>query len=177
MNHVAEQFVDHGLSGHLGQIVQRHVVVGNDHVIENSHGTMVLLSMKLKLKTAIQVVSSCCKCEIDISNSEICPHWGRWKPWGPCSKPCYEDGQPKPVQDRYRCWTINGVEDCGSGPGHDYYDHDERRCNKKKKCAAVCEWSDWGQWSACNPDCKQGIRLQRRTNNEDEGNGRICTFL
>ena len=28
-------------------------------------------------------------------------------------------------------------------------------------------WSEWGQWSACNPDCKQGIRLKRRTNNED----------
>ena len=114
----------------------------------------------------------------NLNYSETCPHWGRWKSWGPCSQPCYVDGQPKPVQDRYRCWTINGVEDCGTGSGHEYYDYAERPCNTDNECAAVCEWSDWGQWSACNPDCKQGIRLQRRTNNEDsEGTGWISINL
>ena len=118
------------------------------------------------------------KRRLKLNPSETCPHWGRWKPWGPCSQPCYTDGQPKPVQDRYRCWTINGVEDCGTGSGHEYYDYAERPCNTNNKCAAVCEWSDWGQWSACNPDCKQGIRLQRRTNNEDsEGTGWIYIYL
>ena len=71
------------------------------------------------------------------------------------------------MQDRYRCLNINGVEDCGSGPGNPNYDHGERICKNIEKCKAVCEWSDWGQWTACNPDCKQGLRLQRRTNNED----------
>ena len=100
-------------------------------------------------------------------NLEVCPHWGTWKPWSPCSRPCYEDGKPKPIQNRYRCWTINGVEDCGSGSGHAHYDYGERTCNTNNKCVAVCEWSNWGQWSACNPDCKKGYRIQRRTNNED----------
>ena len=65
--------------------------------------------------------------------------------------------------------TINGVEDCGSGSDHAYYDYDERICNKDNKCVTACEWSDWGQWSACNPHCKKGLRIQRRTNNEDLG--------
>ena len=103
------------------------------------------------------------------NNLDSCPHWSKWKPWSPCSEPCYEDGKPKPVQNRYRCWTINGVEDCGSGSGHAHYDYGERTCNTNNKCAAVCQWSDWGQWSSCNPDCKKGLRIQRRTNNEDSG--------
>ena len=101
------------------------------------------------------------------NNLDLCPHWGKWKPWSPCSEPCYVDGTTKPVQNRYRCWTINGVEDCGSGSGHANYDYSERTCNTNNKCAVVCQWSDWGQWSACNPDCKKGLRIKRRTNNED----------
>ena len=54
-NLVADQFVDHGQSGHLGQVVQGHVVVGNDHVIEHLPGTMIEYLLKLKQKTVIQV--------------------------------------------------------------------------------------------------------------------------
>ena len=172
VNLAADQFVDRGRGGHLGLVVPEHVVVENDHVKEHSLGMMIEHSSNLKPKTVIQVIFPAFKRRLKMNLSETCPHWGRWKPWGPCSQPCYTDGQPKPVQDRYRCWTINGVEDCGTGSGHEYYDYAERPCNTNNKCAAVCEWSDWGQWSACNPDCKQGIRLQRRTNNEDsEGTG------
>ncbi len=102
--------------------------------------------------------------------SDVCPSWGAWKPWGSCSHPCYIENEAKPVQDRYRCLTVGGVEDCGTGPDDDeFYQSQERKCNANNKCAAVCQWSPWGQWSDCNPDCKQGLRLKRRTNNEDEG--------
>ena len=47
--------MDHGQSGHLGQVVQEHVVVGNDHVIEHSLGTMIEHLLKLKQKTVIPV--------------------------------------------------------------------------------------------------------------------------
>ena len=195
VSRVVEQFVVHGLNGHHGLHVQKHVVVGIGHVREPLHGTMQPRSLKYKAKTAIQVIFRYRSTEItrktDLSkngiichtlwspnwktkknNLETCPHWGAWKPWGACSAPCYEDGKPKPTQDRYRCWTINGVEDCGNGSGHEYFDYAQRPCNTDNKCAAVCVWSEWGQWSACNPDCKQGIRLKRRTNNE-ESEGKV----
>ena len=47
--------MDHGQSGHLGQVVQGHVAVGNDHVIEHSLGMMIEYLLKLKQKTVIQV--------------------------------------------------------------------------------------------------------------------------
>ena len=167
VNPVPNPLVGHGHSGHHGQPVQNHVVAGKDHVIELSLGTMVKFSLKLKPPAAIQVKFNNSHVIFNKTNLDACPHWGKWKAWSPCSGPCYEDGKPKPTQNRYRCWTINGVEDCGSGSGHAHYDYDERTCNTNNKCVAVCEWSNWGQWSACNPDCKKGYRIQRRTNNED----------
>ena len=101
-------------------------------------------------------------------NLEPCTVWGAWKPWGPCSRPC-NDGETIPYHERYRCMIVDGVEDCGTGDGHEYYESRRRQCNKKKTCKAVCKWSEWGEWSDCNPDCKQGLRLRRRTNNENEG--------
>ena len=56
VNHVVEQFVVHGLSGHPGLHVQKHVVVGKDHVREPLHGRMQPRSLKNKAKTAIQVI-------------------------------------------------------------------------------------------------------------------------
>ena len=53
VNHVANPFVVRGHSGHHGRSVQNHVVLGKDHAIEHSLGTMVEHSLKLKPTAAI----------------------------------------------------------------------------------------------------------------------------
>ena len=54
-NHVVKQFVVHGLSGHHGLHVQKHVEVENDPVREPLHGMMRPLSFKFKQRIVIQV--------------------------------------------------------------------------------------------------------------------------
>ena len=113
--------------------------------------------------------------QIKLLNSDVCSVWGAWKPWGPCSQSCFNAGdQEPPFQDRYRCMMMDSIEDCGSGEGHDYYQNQSRDCNKDNQCQAVCKWNNWGAWSECNPNCKQGLRLRRRTNNE-KSEGASCT--
>ena len=113
VNHVINPFVGHGHSGHHGRPVQNHVVMEKNHVIELLLGTMIEHLLKFQPTAAIQVKIHKSFLIFIKNNLVACPHWGKWKPWSPCSEPCYEDGKPKPVQNRYRCWTINGVEDCG----------------------------------------------------------------
>ena len=107
------------------------------------------------------------KCETETrscSNGE-CPGWGPWSIWGPCSAPCRVSGGDAPTQERYRCWdtkTSAGI-DCNVDE-----ESVSRECNTEE-CQVVCEWQEWGEWSDCNPDCNEGMKLRRRDNNEDDG--------
>ena len=120
----------------------------------------------------IEDIDQKCETETRICSNKACPGWAKWSIWGPCSAKCRESGKTSPTQDRYRCWdtkTSIGV-DCGSGEGdHDYYHSESRDCNFDEYCQFECEWQQWGEWSECNPDCDEGIKLRRRTNNEDQG--------
>ena len=113
-----------------------------------------------------------CETETKTCSNKACPGWAKWSIWGPCSANCRESGKNSPTQERYRCWdtkTSVGV-DCGSGEGdNDYYQSESRDCNSDKYCQLDCEWQEWGEWSDCNPNCDEGIKLRRRTNNEDQG--------
>ena len=41
---------------------------------------------------------------------------------------------------------------------------------KDKPCSKSCEWTQWSDFSStCTPNCIDGIRVSRRSNNEDEG--------
>ena len=40
----------------------------------------------------------------------------------------------------------------------------------KDACSKRCEWSEWSDYSSvCTPNCAEGVRISRRSNNEDEG--------
>lgn len=116
-----------------------------------------------------------CETETRSCNSEECPSWAKWSIWGPCSASCKEPGEPNPTKERYRCWDTKGNTgiDCGTGKDDPTrYQSQSRKCNSKNLCQGVCEWSPWGNWSQCNPDCNEGLKLRRRTNNE--GPNVIC---
>ena len=113
-----------------------------------------------------------CESETRTCLNKPCPGWAKWSIWGPCSATCRESGKSSPTQERYRCWDTKsrvGV-DCGSEEGdNDHFQSQSRECNSDDYCQLECEWQDWGEWSDCNPECVEGIKLRRRTNNENQG--------
>ena len=123
-----------------------------------------------------------CDEESEDCNEQDCPAWAAWKPWGSCSAQCKESGGADPTRSRYRCWDDGTGEECAGGQttsgagetcGRDAsdvcYQLQEESCNEDIECTVECEWSEWGEWGDCTPACKDGLRIRRRTNNEDEG--------
>ena len=125
-----------------------------------------------------------CDDENENCNEDDCPAWAAWKPWGSCSAYCKESGGDDPIRTRYRCWdpedgtgeqcaggqTTSGAgEDCGRDTSDVCYQEQTESCNEDIECTLECEWTEWGDWGSCTPACKDGLRIRRRTNNEDDG--------
>merc|ERR1711990_333659 len=125
-----------------------------------------------------------CDDESEDCNEDDCPAWAAWKPWGSCSAQCKESDGDDPTRTRYRCWdpedgsgeqcaggqTTSGAgEDCGRDASDVCYQEQEESCNEDIECTVECEWTEWGDWGSCTPACKDGLRIRRRTNNEDDG--------
>jgi hypothetical protein len=136
--------------------------------------------------SATSAISSDIETEERACSTDVCPSWGDWRPWDSCSATCWDSGsnRPQPSQQRYRCWEMtDGSKNCGSKeaePGQGElcgrlsselcYETQERPCNVDEACSVACEWTQWSAYSStCTPDCADGIRISRRSNNEDEG--------
>ena len=116
-------------------------------------------------------------CETETRTCDLaeCPSWANWSIWGPCSASCKQPGEQNPSKERYRCWDTksNAGIDCGTGKDDSTrYQSQGRDCNSENICQGVCEWNVWNNWSQCNPDCNEGLKIRRRTNNE--GPNVIC---
>merc|ERR1719427_2285049 len=57
---------------------------------------------------------------------------------------------------------------CGRTAGQTCYDEEIKTCNEDI-CSVTCQWSYWSEWGSCTPDCAEGTRIRRRSNNEDQG--------
>jgi len=125
-----------------------------------------------------------CDDESEDCNEDDCPAWAAWKPWGSCSAQCKESDGDDPTRTRYRCWDpedgsgeqcAGGEQNSGSGEqcGRDAsdvcYQEQTESCNEDIECTVECEWTEWGEWGSCTPACKDGLRIRRRENNEDDG--------
>ena len=125
-----------------------------------------------------------CDDESEDCNENDCPAWAAWKPWSSCSAQCKVSNGDDPIRSRYRCWDpedgngeecAGGEKDSGSGEtcGRDAddvcYQEQTETCNEDIECTLECEWTEWGEWSDCTPACKDGLRIRRRENNEDQG--------
>ena len=75
-------------------------------------------------------------------------------------------GEPTPKQIKYRCWNNGEGEQCERNAcGRTWCQQNkERDCRNLPVCTTgPCTWSDWGEWGACSANCKDGIKLRRRT--------------
>ena len=118
-------------------------------------------------------------CTVEVNGKPRCPGFGEYKPFGPCNGNCRPIGSTvNPTQDRYRCWDDNTdkseSEQCGGGAngctGQDCidkcgnsicYEAESKDCNTEE-CAEVCSWTNWSEWTACNPTCASGIKTRSR---------------
>jgi len=92
------------------------------------------------------------------------------------SVPKFVSPNQEGFRERYRCWDPkdfqNPGENCGSGseqPGQGAlcgryqsevcYETERKDCDHSS-CDMECIWSDWGEWGACTPECRDGYRIR-----------------
>ncbi|XP_068091514.1 SCO-spondin-like isoform X2 [Hyperolius riggenbachi] len=83
----------------------------------------------------------------------LCPVYGPWSEWGPCSVSCGGGHRW-----RSRSCTERGPE--GASCGNEVREVEE--CNKDP-CPASCVISEWSAWSDCSTSCGGGISERNRT--------------
>uniref|UniRef100_A0A8C4R5F5 SCO-spondin n=1 Tax=Eptatretus burgeri TaxID=7764 RepID=A0A8C4R5F5_EPTBU len=87
-----------------------------------------------------------------VCTERLCPTFGPWNPWNPCSLPCGGGHR-----ERQRQCHSNG----SPWPCHgERVQHDD--CNTQP-CADKCVLSEWEMWSSCSSSCGGGITFRNRS--------------
>ncbi|XP_077125438.1 SCO-spondin-like [Ranitomeya variabilis] len=84
---------------------------------------------------------------------EMCPVYGPWADWSPCSVTC---------GGGYRWRNRTCTEDSPGGVTCGNETHEEEECNSSA-CPVDCVVSDWSEWSTCSVSCGGGTSERTRT--------------
>ena len=99
--------------------------------------------------SAVESVKCGSECESGVTNT-----WGEWSQWSECTKSCATNGKGGSKTRKRECdgtcegksqnvWACNHQRPC---PSHNQHGHKNG------------QWTNWGNWSACNGSCQKATR-------------------